>query len=66
MISNIYPNDDPDTAAKKLAKDHKKIDDHDRIRGAFGYIESLNQRLVNFKLELEVIPLQKNLDGEEF
>ena len=39
-----------------------RIDDEDRIGGAFGYIESLNLRLVNFRLELKVIPLQKSLD----
>ncbi|HET6716334.1 MAG TPA: hypothetical protein VFG90_04340 [Nitrososphaeraceae archaeon] len=44
----------------------QKIDDHDRIGGAFGYIESLNLRLVNFRLELKVIPLQKNLDDGGF
>ena len=29
----------------------QKIDDHDRIGGVFGYIESLNERLVNFRLD---------------
>jgi hypothetical protein len=66
MISNIYPNYDPDTAAKKLAKDLEKNDDHDRISQAFDYIADLNLILVSFELELKLISKQKTLDSEEF
>jgi hypothetical protein len=65
MISNIYPNDHPDTAAKKLAKD-LKIDDHDRISQAFDYIADFNLKLASFELELKLISKQKTLDSEEF
>ena len=66
MISNIYPNDHSDTAAKKLAKDLKKIDDHDRISQAFDYIADFNLKLASFELELKLISNQKTLDSEEF
>jgi hypothetical protein len=66
MISNIYPNDRPDTATKKLAKDLKKIDDHDRISQAFDYKADFNLKLASFELELKLISKQKTLDSEEF